>query len=52
MLRTAVACMLLASVMTIWGNRPVTVMFAVVGTSFAVAYLLHRGSILTSEKLP
>jgi hypothetical protein len=43
MLRAAIACTAI-SAMT-FGYRPLSVMFAIVGMSFAVAYLLHRDKL-------
>jgi hypothetical protein len=43
MIRVAVACTAL-SAMTIM-HRPTAIMFAVLGMSFALAYLLHRDKL-------
>ena len=43
MLRAAVALTLLSAMSL--GYRPAAIMFAVLGMSFAVAYLLHRDKL-------
>lgn len=43
MIRVAVACTALSAMSL--GYRPVAVMFAVLGMSFALAYLLHRDKL-------
>jgi hypothetical protein len=43
MIRAAVACTALSAMML--GYRPAAIMFAVLGMSFALAYLLHRDKL-------